>query len=331
MPLQLGVVFANDAGYLGMAWPEAYGGVGLDVFTSGLVLQAFSRWNHALALSWVAHENLCLFNIFRNASDEQRRRFLPKLCSMEHFASYCLTEPGSGSDAAALKTTARLDGDHYVLNGTKQFISGAGYNDIYVVMVRTGDEKAKGISCLVVEKDTPGLSFGAPEKKLGWNASPTAQVIFEDCRVPVANRVGAEGDGFGQVLLDRHLAVEVDVGGQVGDAKAALPQHRVDAVLVQPGANRQGQGGGGQGGAPDDGALVVRRAGPAALALQHGTLRVGCGSRRNQVGGIGVGASGRRAAGAGKVVRWHLHSHMFRLSSFRSPRIAPGARCRLQH
>jgi acyl-CoA dehydrogenase len=123
-------------------------------------------------------------------------RFLPDLVSMDKIASYCLTEPGSGSDAAALKASAKRDGDHYVLNGTKQFISGAGYNDIYVCMVRTGEEKSKGISCLVVEKDTPGLSFGAPERKLGWNASPTAQVIFEDCRVPVENRVGAEGDGF---------------------------------------------------------------------------------------------------------------------------------------
>jgi alkylation response protein AidB-like acyl-CoA dehydrogenase len=129
-------------------------------------------------------------------SAELKARYLPGLVSMEQIASYCLTEPGSGSDAAALKCTAVLNGDHYVLNGTKQFISGAGYNDIYVAMVRTSDNGAKGISCLVVEKDTPGLSFGKPEKKLGWNASPTAQVIFEDCRVPVANRVGAEGDGF---------------------------------------------------------------------------------------------------------------------------------------
>jgi len=135
-----------------------------------------------------------MIDCFGNA--ELKARYLPELVSMEKIASYCLTEPGSGSDAAALKTSARRDGDHYVLNGTKQFISGAGYNDVYVVMVRTGEDKTKGVSCLVVDKDTPGLSFGAPEKKLGWNASPTAQVIFEDCRVPVANRVGAEGDGF---------------------------------------------------------------------------------------------------------------------------------------
>jgi acyl-CoA dehydrogenase len=118
------------------------------------------------------------------------------MVSMEKIASYCLTEPGSGSDAAALKTTAKLDGGDYVLNGTKQFISGGGVNDIYVVMARTGADGPKGISCFVVEKDTPGLSFGAPEKKLGWNASPTAQVIFDNVRVPAANRVGNEGDGF---------------------------------------------------------------------------------------------------------------------------------------
>jgi alkylation response protein AidB-like acyl-CoA dehydrogenase len=115
---------------------------------------------------------------------------------MDKIASYCLTEPGSGSDAAALKTTARLEGDHYVLNGTKQFISGGGVNDIYAVMVRTGQDGPKGISCVIVEKGTEGLSFGGPEKKLGWNASPTAQVIFDNVRVPVANRVGNEGDGF---------------------------------------------------------------------------------------------------------------------------------------
>jgi acyl-CoA dehydrogenase len=151
--------------------------------------------------SFISIHNMSTWMIDCYGGADLKARFLPGLVSMDKIASYCLTEPGSGSDAAALKTTARLDGTDYVLNGTKQFISGAGYNDIYVCMVRTGDVAsggggAKGISCLVVEKDTPGLSFGAPEKKLGWNASPTAQVIFEDCRVPVANRVGAEGDGF---------------------------------------------------------------------------------------------------------------------------------------
>src|SRR5438132_9567254 len=128
--------------------------------------------------------------------DAQRRRFLPKLASMEHFASYCLTEPGSGSDAASLATRAAREGGHYVLNGAKAFISGGGVSDIYVVMARTGGEGSRGISCFVVEKGTPGLSYGAQEKKLGWKSQPTAMVMFENCRVPAANRIGAEGDGF---------------------------------------------------------------------------------------------------------------------------------------
>ena len=130
-----------------------------------------------------------------------RAAFCPKLMSMEHFASYCLTEPGSGSDAAALQTRARRDGDDYVLNGSKAFISGGGRSDIYVTMVRTGEAGPRGISCLVVENGTPGLSFGKKEKKLGWNTQPTAAVIFEECRVPVANRLGAEGEGFSIAMM----------------------------------------------------------------------------------------------------------------------------------
>jgi hypothetical protein len=129
-------------------------------------------------------------------SDEQRRRFLPKLCTMEHFSSYCLTEPNSGSDAASLATCAVRDGDHYVLDGAKAFISGGGVSDLYVVMARTGEAGPRGISCIVVEKGAPGLSFGAQEKKLGWKSQPTAMVLFENCRVPTANRIGAEGQGF---------------------------------------------------------------------------------------------------------------------------------------
>ena len=125
-----------------------------------------------------------------------REKFLPKLCTMEHFASYCLTEPGAGSDAASLTTRARRDGDTYVLDGTKAFISGGGVSDIYVVMARTGEAGPRGISTIVVEKGTPGLSYGAQEKKLGWKSQPTAMVMFENCRVPVANRIGAEGQGF---------------------------------------------------------------------------------------------------------------------------------------
>jgi alkylation response protein AidB-like acyl-CoA dehydrogenase len=134
--------------------------------------------------------------IDRFGSEPVKAKYLPSLVTMEKIASYCLTEPGSGSDAAALKTTARRNGDYYVVSGTKQFISGAGANEIYVTMVRTGGDGPKGISCLVIEKDMPGVSFGAQERKLGWHSQPTAQLILEDVRVPVENLVGAEGEGF---------------------------------------------------------------------------------------------------------------------------------------
>ena len=186
---------AGELGFGAIYIAEDNGGIGLGRLEAALIMEAMAYGCPATS-AYVSIHNMASWMIDRYGGDEIKARFLPGLVTMDKIASYCLTEPGSGSDAAALKASARLDGAHYVLNGTKQFISGAGYNDVYVCMVRTGDEKAKGISCLVVEKDTPGLSFGAPEKKLGWNASPTAQVIFEDCRVPMTNRVGAEGEGF---------------------------------------------------------------------------------------------------------------------------------------
>ena len=186
---------AGELGFGAIYVSEESGGTGLGRLEAALIMEAMAYGCPATS-AFISIHNMAAWMIDCFGSAELKARYLPDLVSMEKIASYCLTEPGSGSDAAALKTSARRDGDHYVLNGTKQFISGAGYNDVYVVMVRTGEEKTKGVTCLVVDKDTPGLSFGAPEKKLGWNASPTAQVIFEDCRVPVANRVGAEGDGF---------------------------------------------------------------------------------------------------------------------------------------
>ena len=186
---------SGELGFGAIYVSEESGGIGLGRLEAALIMEAMSYGCPATS-AFISIHNMAAWMIDCFGSAELKARFLPDLVSMDKIASYCLTEPGSGSDAAALKTTARLDGDHYVLNGTKQFISGAGYNDVYVVMVRTSDNGSKGVSCVVVEKDTPGLSFGAPEKKLGWNASPTAQVIFEDCRVRVANRVGAEGDGF---------------------------------------------------------------------------------------------------------------------------------------
>jgi alkylation response protein AidB-like acyl-CoA dehydrogenase len=135
-----------------------------------------------------------LIDVF--GSDEQRQRWLPKLCAMDLLASYCLSEPGAGSDAAALATRATTDGDNYILKGQKQFISGAGASDLYLVMARSGGEGPSGISAFLVPGDTPGLSFGANERKMGWNAQPTRAVIFEDVRVPAANRLGPEGTGF---------------------------------------------------------------------------------------------------------------------------------------
>jgi alkylation response protein AidB-like acyl-CoA dehydrogenase len=165
--------------------------------------------------AYISIHNMAAWMIDRFGADVQRRRFLPKLTTMEHFASYCLTEPGAGSDAASLATRAVRDGDHYIVDGTKAFISGAGTSDLYVCMVRTGGAGPKGISCLVVEKDTPGLSFGAQEKKLGWKSQPTAMVNFENCRVPVANRIGAEGQGFA-------IAMAGLDGGRLGIAACSL-------------------------------------------------------------------------------------------------------------
>jgi alkylation response protein AidB-like acyl-CoA dehydrogenase len=186
---------AGELGFGSIYISEANGGIGLGRLEAALIMEAMAYGCPATS-AFISIHNMATWMIDCYGDDEIKARFLPQLVGMEKIASYCLTEPGSGSDAAALKTTARIEGDHYVVNGAKQFISGGGVNDIYVTMVRTSDDGAKGISCLVIEDGTPGLSFGAPERKLGWNASPTAQVIFDNVKVPVANRVGAEGDGF---------------------------------------------------------------------------------------------------------------------------------------
>jgi acyl-CoA dehydrogenase len=186
---------AGELGFGAIYVSEESGGIGLGRLEAALIMEAMS-YGCPTTSAFISIHNMATWMIDSYGGQDLKDRYLPELVTMEKIASYCLTEPGSGSDAAALKTSARRDGDHYILNGSKQFTTGAGYNDVYVVMVRTGDHKSKGISCLVVDKDTPGLSFGAPEKKLGWNASPTAQVIFEDARVPVANLVGKEGEGF---------------------------------------------------------------------------------------------------------------------------------------
>jgi alkylation response protein AidB-like acyl-CoA dehydrogenase len=200
---------------------EDVGGSGLSRLDAALIFEALSTGCPTVA-AFISIHNMCAWMIDRYGSDEQRKSFLPKLCIMEHLASYCLTEPGAGSDAAALKTKAVRDGDHYVLDGQKQFISGAGVSDIYVVMVRTGEAGPSGISTVIVEKGTPGLSFGANEKKMGWNAQPTRAVIFENCRIPVANRIGPEGIGF-KIAMAGLDGGRLNIGAcSIGGAQGAL-------------------------------------------------------------------------------------------------------------
>ncbi len=205
---------AAELGFAGLYVREDVGGSGLGRLDASLVFEQLSYGDVAHA-AFISIHNMAAWMIDRFGSEDLRRRYLPKLTTMELIASYGLTEPGSGSDAAALKTTARKDGADYLLNGSKAFISGAGFSDIYVVMARTGGEGAKGVSAFVVEKGSPGLSFGAPERKMGWNAQPTAAVNFDDCRVPQANRIGEEGEGF------RFAMAGLD-GGRINIASCSL-------------------------------------------------------------------------------------------------------------
>jgi alkylation response protein AidB-like acyl-CoA dehydrogenase len=186
---------AAALGFGGIYVQDDVGGSALSRLDATIIFEELAQGCTSTA-AYISIHNMAAWMIDAFADAPQRRRFLPKLCAMEHFASYCLTEPDAGSDAASLKTRAVREGDHYVLDGAKAFISGGGTSDLYVCMVRTGNAGSGGISCIVVEKGTPGLSFGAQEKKLGWKSQPTAMVMFDRCRVPVANRIGAEGEGF---------------------------------------------------------------------------------------------------------------------------------------
>ncbi len=190
-------VFAKAAelGFMGMYSSEDHGGTALSRLDSAIVFEQLAAGDVSHTAMMTIH-NMATWMVDRFGDDNLRAKYVPRLTAGELIASYCLTEPGAGSDAASLTTKAVREGDDYILNGTKTFISGAGWSDIYVVMARTSDNGAKGVSTFVVEKGAPGLSFGANEKKMGWNAQPTAQVIMEDCRIPAENRVGAEGDGF---------------------------------------------------------------------------------------------------------------------------------------
>jgi alkylation response protein AidB-like acyl-CoA dehydrogenase len=220
-----------ELGLAGIYVREESGGSGLTRLDAAIIFEELAAACTSTA-AYLSIHNMACWMIDSFGTEAQRQRFLPKMLTMEHFASYCLTEPGSGSDAASLRTKAVKDGRSYVLNGTKAFISGGGTSDIYVVMARTGGLGAGGISTFIVEKGTKGLSFGKKEKKLGWNSQPTAMVQFEDCVVPAENLLGAEGDGF-------KFAMKGLDGGRIniaacslGGARACLEATR-DHMLVR--------------------------------------------------------------------------------------------------
>jgi len=184
-----------ELGLAGIYAREDVGGSELGRLDAALIFEALSEGCISTA-AYISIHNMVTWMIDNFASDALRKKYCPKLISMEMLGSYCLTEPGSGSDAAALKTKALRDGNEYILNGSKAFISGAGVTDLYLVMVRTGGDGPRGISAVLVEKDTPGISFGANERKMGWNSQPTAIVSFDNCRIPIENCIGDEGEGF---------------------------------------------------------------------------------------------------------------------------------------
>nr|ART39289.1 H3 [uncultured bacterium] len=186
---------AAELGFGAIYVSEESGGIGLGRLEAALVMEAMAYGDPSTS-AFISIHNMSAWMIDRFGSAAVKAKYLPAMVTMEAMASYCLTEPGSGSDAAALKTKAVRDGEYYVVSGSKAFISGGGENELYVTMVRTSDDGAKGISCLVIEKDMPGVSFGAQERKLGWHSQPTAQVNFDEVRVPVENLVGGEGEGF---------------------------------------------------------------------------------------------------------------------------------------
>ena len=208
----------GETGYFGITAPEAYGGSNLDLMASGLVLQAFSRWNHALGLAWVAHENLCLHNLLRNANEAQKKKYLPGLCKGTAIGALGLTEPGAGSDAlGSMRTTARRDGGHYVLNGTKIYITNGPVADVLLVYAKTDREKgAQGISAFIVEKGAPGFRVAQKLEKMGFRGSQTAELVFEDCRVPAENLVGEEDRGVKVVMsgldLERAMISPICLG-----------------------------------------------------------------------------------------------------------------------
>lgn len=213
---------AAELGFGAIYVGEEHGGIGLTRVEAALIMEALA-YGCPSTSAFISIHNMATWMLDAFGSDDVRARFLPRLVTMEHIASYCLTEPGSGSDAASLKTRAEKDGTDYILNGSKAFISGGGVNEIYVVMARTDQgSKAGGISCFVVEKDTPGLSFGAQERKLGWHSQPTSSVLFDNCRVPASNMVGSPGDGF-KIAMKGLDGGRINIGAcSIGGAQRCL-------------------------------------------------------------------------------------------------------------
>jgi isovaleryl-CoA dehydrogenase len=235
----------GDTGYFGITAPEALGGSGLDIMASGLVLQAFSRWNHALGLAWVAHENLCLHNILRNANEAQKRKYVPGLVKGKLIGALGLTEPGAGSDAlGSMRTTARRDGGHYVLNGTKIYITNGTVADVLLVYAKTDREKgAQGISAFVVEKGFPGFRVAQKLVKMGFRGSQTAELVFEDCKVPAENLVGEEDRGVKVVMsgldLERAMISPICLGIAERALALSIDYARQRKQFNQPIANFQ--------------------------------------------------------------------------------------------
>ncbi len=227
-------------GYLGVTAPSELGGADGDFFTSGLIAQALGRANPAVSLSYIAHENLCLNNILRNADDSIRRRYVPRLCDGTAIGCLALTEPGAGSDAlGSMATTARRDGDHYVLNGTKLYITNGPVADVILVYAKTDREAgAKGISAFVVEKGFPGFKVAQKLDKMGFRGSVTAELVFDDCRVPAANRIGAENKGVAVVMsgldLERAIVAMINLGMAERAFELALDYARTRRQFGKP-------------------------------------------------------------------------------------------------
>lgn len=224
---------AAELGFAAIYVSEESGGIGLGRLEAALIMEAMAYGCPATS-AFLSIHNMASWMIDQFGSDDLKAKYLPSLVGMDWMASYCLTEAASGSDAAALRTTAVRDGDSWVVNGTKQFISGAGVNDLYLTMVRTGGDGASGISCLAIEKDMPGVSFGAPERKLGWHAQPTAALILDNVRVPAENMVGGEGEGF-------RIAMQGLDGGRINIGACSLGggQRCLDEALRYTGERRQ--------------------------------------------------------------------------------------------